>query len=231
MQRDALGAERLDQRFAQVHVEAAQRQRLAVHQIHVRAESGEDAGEFHRDVARSDDRHALRHVRQIERGVRDDAKFRAGDRQAHRMAAGADDDVLGGDALAADIERVRIDEGGARLEDGRAGVVEQPLVDAVEPADLAVLRGDQLRPVVRPLLDLPAETGGVLGPGAVFAGLHQQLLRHAADIDAGAAPEPLLGDGDARAVTRGDARTAHARRAAADDEQVEVHGGPLLSGS
>ena len=147
------------------------------------------------------------------------------------MAAGGDDDVLGGDALAADIERVRIDEGGARLEAGGAGVVQQPLVDAVEPADLAVLGGDQLRPVVRPLLDLPAETGGVLGPGAVFAGLHQQLLRHAADIDAGAAPEALLGDGDARAVARGDARAAHARRAAADHEQVEVHGGPLLSAS
>ena len=140
-----------------------------------------------------------------------------------------DDDALGGDALAADIERVRIDEGGARLEDGGAGVVEQPLVDAVEPADLAVLRGDQLRPVVRSLLDGPAEAGGILRPGAVFAGLHQQLLRHAADIDAGAAPEALLGDADACAMAGGDACATDAGGAAADDEEVEVHREPLLA--
>ena len=89
MQRDALRAKRLGQCFAQVHVEAAQRQRLAIHQVHVRAETGEDAGEFYRDVARADDRHALRHMRQVERIVGDDAEFRTGNRQAHRMAAGA----------------------------------------------------------------------------------------------------------------------------------------------
>src|SRR5271166_3343890 len=122
------------------------------------------------------------------------------------MSAGGDDDAFGGDMLAANVERVRIDEAGARLEDLRPGVIEQPLVDAVEPADLAVLRGNQPGPVVRPFLDLPAKTGGVLGPGAVLAGLHQQFLRHAADVDAGAAPEALLGDTDARAVPRGDAR-------------------------
>ncbi len=189
----------------------------------MRAETGEDSGKLHRDIAGADDRHPLRHARQIERIVRDDAELRARDRQPHRMPAGADDDALGGHPLAADIERVRIDEGRARLEDLRAGVVEQPLVDAVEPADLPVLRGDQLGPVVRTLLDLPAEAGGVVGPGAVFAGLHQQLLRHAPDIDAGAAPEALLGHADARAVAGGDARAAHAGRAATDHEQVKIH--------
>jgi hypothetical protein len=126
------------------------------------------------------------------------------------------------------ILSVRIDESGPRLEDGRAGIVEQPLVDAVEPADLAVLRGDQLCPVVWALLDGPAEPGGVLGPGAVFAGLHQQLLRHAADIDASAAPEAFFGDADACTMAGGDARATHTARAATDDEEVEVHHVPLL---
>src|SRR5271166_1996427 len=139
------------------------------------------------------------------------------------MSAGGDDDAFGGDTLATDVERVRIDEAGARLEDLRAGVIEQPLVDAVEPADLLVLRGNKLGPVVRPFPNLPAEAGGVLGPGAVFAGLHQQLLRHATDVDAGAAPEAFLGHTDARAVAGRDARAAHPGRAAADDEQVEIH--------
>ena len=76
---------------------------------------------------------------------------------------------------------------------------------------------------MRPLVDGPAEAGRVLRPGAVFAGLHQQLLRHAADIDAGAAPEPFLGDADACAVPRGDAGTAHAGGTTADHEQVIIH--------
>ena len=36
-----------------------------------------------------------------------------------------------------------IDEGGAGLEDRRAGVVEQPLIGGVEPGDLAVLGRDE----------------------------------------------------------------------------------------
>ena len=130
---------------------------------------------------------------------------------------------LGGDALAADIQRVRIDEHRAGVEDRGAGAVQQLAVDALQAGDLAVLGGDQLAPVMRPLVDGPAEAGGVVRPAAVFAGLHQQLLRHAADIDAGAAPEAFLGDADAGAVAGGDARAAHPGRAAADDEQIEVH--------
>src|SRR5437763_1030808 len=122
------------------------------------------------------------------------------------MAAGGNDDAFRGHPRAADIERVRIDERGVRLEDAGAGAVEQAAIDAVKPADLPVLRSDQLRPIMRSLPDLPAEARGIVCPGAVFAGLHQQLLRHAADIDAGAAPEAFLGDPNARPVSRRDAR-------------------------
>ena len=216
-------AERLGQALAQVLVEAAQRQRLAVDQVHLGAECLEDAGELDRDVARADDRDALRHARQEERVVGDDAELGAGDGDTLRMAAGGDDDAFGGDALAADVKRVRVEEHRAGIEDRRAGVVEQLAVDGVEAADLLVLGGDQLAPVMRALLDGPAEAGGVVRPGAVLAGLHQQLLRHAADIDAGAAPEAFLGDADAGAMAGGDTGAAHSGRAAADDEQVEIH--------
>ena len=82
----------------------------------------------------------------IERVVGDDAKFGAGDRHAFRMAAGGDDDAFGGDALAADVQRMRIEEHRAGVEDRCAGAVEQLAVDAVEAADLPVLGGDQLVP-------------------------------------------------------------------------------------
>ena len=79
MHRDALRDECLGKSFAQVPIEAAEWQRLAVHQVHVRAKTGEDTGELHRDIARADDRDALRHLRQEERIVGDDAEFRARD--------------------------------------------------------------------------------------------------------------------------------------------------------
>ena len=56
--------QRLGQALAQVLVEAAQRQRLAIDQVHLGAERLEDAGELHRDVAGADDGDALRHARQ-----------------------------------------------------------------------------------------------------------------------------------------------------------------------
>ena len=224
MQHDAGVAERLGQPLAQVLVEAAQRQGLAVDQVHLGAERLENAGEFDRDVAGAEDRHAVRHPRQEERVVGDDAELGARDGHTLRMAAGGDDDALGGETLAADIQRVRIDEHRAGIEDRGAGTLQQLAVEGLEAADLLVLGGDQLVPVMRPLFDGPAEAGGVVRPATILAGLHQQLLRHAADIDAGAAPEAFLGDADAGAVAGGDAGAAHAGGAATDDEQIEVHG-------
>mgnify|MGYP003347741207 CR=1 FL=1 len=110
---------------------------------------------------------------------------------------------------------MRVDEGRRRFENLAARTFEQPLVDAVQPTDFLVLGGEQLRPVVRAFLDRPAEPGGIVRPGAIFARLHQQFLRHAADVDAGAAPETLLGDGDAGAMAGGDAAEADAAGTAA----------------
>src|SRR5690242_17947636 len=136
----------------------------------MRAECGKDAGELDRDVTRSQDGHALWHARQIECIVGNDPEFRTWYRQSHWISAGADHDVFGGDALAANVERMWINEGCMGFEDGRARIVEQSLVDTVEPTDLLVLRGDQLSPVMRPLLNLPAEAGCVLGPRTIFTG-------------------------------------------------------------
>ena len=68
----------------------------------------------------------------------------------------------------------------------------------------------------------PAETLGVLEVVAEPAGVDEQLLRHAAADDAGAAEPILLGDPDPGAVLGGHARRPNAARAAADHEKVEV---------
>ena len=56
------------------------------------------------------------------------------------------------------------------------------------------LCGDQRRPVEARLADGPAEAGGILELVGEAAGVDQELLRHAAADDAGAADPVLLGD-------------------------------------
>src|SRR6185312_1621664 len=75
---------------------------------------------------------------------------------------------------------------------------------------------------MRAFANLPPEPRRVLRPSPILAGLHQELFRHAADIDAGAAPEAPLGDPDPRAMSGGNAGASNARRSAADHEQVEI---------
>ena len=53
-------------------------------------------------------------------------------------------------------------------------------------------------------------------------GIDQELLRHATADHAGAADAVLLGEHHARAMAGGDARGAHAARASADDEEVNL---------
>src|SRR5580658_8296119 len=189
------------------------------------AESLEDAGELDGDVAGTADNDLLRHFRKIERVVGDDAQFGAGNGWALGVAAGGDDDLFRGDSFASDVQCVRVDEGGAGVEDRRTGVVQEAAVDAFETGDLAVLGGDQFGPVVRAFFDGPAEAGGVVGPGAVFAGLDEEFFRDAADVDAGAAPEAFLGDAYLGAVAGGDAGATNPGRAAANDEKIKVHVG------
>jgi hypothetical protein len=59
-------------------------------------------------------------------------------------------------------------------------------------------------------------------------GVGEELLRDAADVDAGAAEQARLGDGDARAVVRGEAARAYAAGAAAYGEKIVIETNFLL---
>ena len=110
----------------------------------------------------------------------------------------------------------------AALDDLDLGALERRGIGGFEPRDLAVLVGDQRRPVERRLRHGPAVAGGVLELVGKARGIDQELLRHAAADHAGAADAVFLGDHHARAVARRDARGAHAARARPDDEQIDV---------
>ena len=117
---------------------------------------------------------------------------------------------------------MRIQNNGTVSEDRNPGVDQDALVDAVQAVDLAVLVGEELLPVEGRLGDAPAEVGGVLQFVAEMRGVGKELLRDAADVDAGAAEAARLGYRDARAEGGGNAARAYAARAAADGEKVVV---------
>jgi len=62
-------------------------------------------------------------------------------------------------------------------------------------------------------------------------GVGEQLLRDAADVDAGAAELAGLGDRDFRAERGGDPARPYAARAAADGEKIEIERQGATSGS
>jgi hypothetical protein len=219
---DALLAHLVTQEMPQIVVEAAQEVRAPVELRDLRAQALHDAGELDRDITAADHDDAFRELLQIEHVVGDRSMFTAPDVGHEGLAAGGNQDMVRGDGLAPDLHRVRPHHGGAGLVDRHPGIAQDPLVDAVQALDLGALVGDQRFPVEAVLAHRPAEAGGVREFLGEMRGIDEQLLRHAADIDAGAAEEPVLRDADARAQLCRDTRRPHPGRAGANDEEVVV---------
>ena len=230
---DAAVAHLLRQRDAQIVVEPVQ-QFLAPDDLgDLAPEAAEDAGELDRDITAADDHDAARQLRQVERLVGRDHVLDAGNVGHGRMPAGRDQDRLGRMALSGDLDRVRIDQHAAALDDLDAAVAQHVDVDLFEPVEFVVLRRDQRGPVEFGRRDAPAEPGRVLERVGELRAIDQQLFRHAAAQHAGAADPALLDDRDPRAVAAGPPRAGDAARAGADRDHVEIiarHAGSLRSG-
>src|SRR5216684_3118247 len=206
-------------------VEAAQHAVAAQHQVDVAAEAVEDAGELDGDVAAAHDRDALgQRIGQMERLVGRDGEFLAGNLRHDGVAAGRDQDLLRGDRLLANLNRVAVHQPASTHVQLDARAFEQPQVDAVQAIDFFLHVVAQGRPRVARRRDGPAIGRGVLEFVRELGAVDQELLRHATADHAGAADPVVLADADARAVAGGDARGAHAARAGADDEKVVVVG-------
>ena len=139
-------------------------------------------------------------------------------------AAGGEQDILGAELFAAadQAHRLRVLEHRAAFHERDLGALQRGRVGGLEPGDLPILVGDQRFPIEGRRRHGPAEAGGVLELVGEARGVDQELLRDAAADHAGAAEAVLLGHHDAGAVTGGDARGAHAARAASYDEQIDV---------
>ena len=169
---------------------------------------------------------------EMKRLVRRDDVLDARDAGAHAgPGAGRDQDVFRAHAPAVGEQPhgVRILQHGAALDDRDVGARQVRRVGGFQPRDFLVLVGDQRRPVEGGRRHGPAVARRILEFVGKARGVDQQLLRHAAADHAGAADAIFLRQHHARAVTRGDARGAHAARAAADDEQIGIEVGHAAS--
>ncbi len=144
-----------------------------------------------------------------------------------RPATGGDQDLVGGDGavLAQKMDHVRVDDHRPRMEGLAAGALDIFLVDRLQPADFAILVGDQCAPVETGFRHRPAIAGGVGEMLRKLRGVDIELFRHAAADDAGAAKTVFLGDANALAECSGNARRPHPAGAAADDEEIVVVSG------
>ncbi|CPJ49308.1 Uncharacterised protein [Bordetella pertussis] len=216
----------LDQFVAQVlahaAVEAAQEQFAPVDLHGLRAQAIENGGEFHRDVAAAHHQHPARQLGQEEGVVGRDGVFLARDVGHERPAAGGHQDVLRAVALPVDFDGVRVDDAGVAFVQRDAAVDQQVAVDAVQAFDFAVLVGDQRGPVELRAARVPAEAGRLLEVFVEMRAVDQQLLGHAAHVDAGAAQVAAFRHRHAGPVAGREARRAHAAGAGADDVQIEI---------
>ena len=203
-------------------IETAQEHLAAIEQRGLCAQTLEDRGELDGNVAAADHQYAARQLLQVERLVGADRQLLAGYVRQLRPAPGGNQDVPGTVGLAVHFDLVRAEDARMAFQQADAAVDQQIAVDAVEALDFTVLVGDQRGPVEIRLTQVPAETGGLLEVLGEVGAIDQQLLRHAADIDAGAAQVAALGHRHAGTETGGEACRTNAAGAGTDHEQVEV---------
>mmetsp|Transcript_19230 Transcript_19230/g.48942 ORF Transcript_19230/g.48942 Transcript_19230/m.48942 type:complete len:428 (-) Transcript_19230:235-1518(-) len=217
----------------QIVIEPAQGRSRAIRQVDLRAEALEDARELDRDVAAANHGDFVGPLLQLQRVVTRDGVFRARDVQLVRAAAHRDQDVGGSHAPPAHLHGVRVHHAAPPLNQLHLGVVQRVLVRAVQPLQLLALSGQHGAPVVAGrTVRLPPEASRPVERVCVLAGVHHELLGHAAAQHARATHT-------ARAVARlvvkghlthchlgtvagGEARAAHTTTASTNGDQIEL---------
>jgi hypothetical protein len=128
-----------------------------------------------------------------------------------RPGAGRDQDLFGGHRLpGSELDRIRASQLRAFLQDGDLMGRQRVGVSALDPSDLGKHIVAERRPVEPAIRHVPAEHRSIVQVLGKMRAVDQQLLRHTAADDAGAADPVLLGDCDTRAVSRRNPRSANA---------------------
>ncbi len=182
-----------------------------------------DPGELDGDVAAADDDEAVRQLGHVERLVRAHDVLDAGNVRRRRPAAGGDEDLLGGDAAPVDLDGMGIRQPAGAFDELDVVVSENAPVDALQTVEFGVLALDQHTPVdLRRHVEPPAVAERVLEVVGEVRGVDEQLFRHTAADDAGAADAALLDDRGPCAIAAGQPGGADAAGTGADGDEVVV---------
>ncbi|MNP27066.1 hypothetical protein D3C76_1199520 [compost metagenome] len=184
----------------------------------------ENTGELDGDIATAHHQHAAWQVLEEERLVGGDRQFLAGDVRYLGPATGGNEDVLGGVALTVDFHFIGTGHPRMALQQRHAAVDQQVAVDAVEALDFAVLVGNQRTPVEVPLFQGPAEACCLLKLIGHMGPVHQQLFRHAANVDASTTQVAALGHRHLRTKARSETRRTHTAGTGTNHEQIKIVG-------
>lgn len=103
-----------------------------------------------------------------------------------RPAADSDQDLVGRNLLAVNLDSVRIHKLGTRLDDFNASVAQHALINPIQPENLRILLLHKARPVhcAGLLLDIPSIGSHVLEVVRVLGAVNHELLGDAAHIHA-----------------------------------------------
>ena len=206
----------------QVCIKAAQQLLAAVQQGRLGAQTVEDGGELHGDIASAHDHHPPGQMRQMEGLVRADGMLHARNIGQAGRSARCNQDMAGMDGLAVHQHAMRPRERRTAMDKGNACAGQHAAVDTVQALDFAVLVGNQRGPVEARLLQLPAKAPGLLGQLAEVRGMAEQLLGDAAHVDAGTAQLGSLHHSHTGPQAGSHTAGAHAARATAYDQKIVI---------
>ena len=196
--------------------------RTTDHHGHLAAERPQQTSQFDGDITPADDGDILRLPLQFKEAIGCDAERRPGQVGHQRATTDRNDDVLGRERVGADLHRLGADEARPTAHNRHAVLRESALIDAVQVEHMLVALSFENTPVkgmrwngksvIRCFIQSMGEAGAV----------PHDLLRHAADIHAGAANAARFHKRALRAVTGCTIGDCDAAAAATDGEEIEV---------
>lgn len=226
MQAHAEMAQVVGQLQGQFGIETLQ-QPLALHeQMHAATQRLQQAGDFNRDIAATDNRHLCGRMAEIEEIVGHFAVLGTVHVRAQWMRTGGDHDVLGGHRHAvAAHEGVPVLQHAALRNHHHAILIEPAPITGMDVGDVALPMRDQFLPRQCRPRHIETERAGQCDFSGQIGCQPHRLLRYAAQIDAGATQLVRLHDRHAGAVfCRAKCRRQSTGTAAQDHHVVVVTG-------
>ena len=171
---------------AQALIKAPQELFAPVQQAGLAAQAVEDAGKFHRNVTTAHDNAAFGQMLQVKHLIGADYMFTPRKLRNEGPAAGGNQDAFSAVGFVINGNGVGIEQPGSTIDQSDAGAGQQVVIDAIESGDFGVLVFHQTLPAECGVGLIPAVSLGILEVFSKMRRISEQLLRHTADVNAGA---------------------------------------------